>query len=283
MGPRLGGEGLGDDLVLARRRPDLQPLLLLDLADLEGDLGAAVQERRRAPCRSGRSRPGGSPASGRAWRRAAARAVGGRGRGGSGGLAGHRSHSAADGRTQEPRQVSDATRSVISGYKNRDRLSSRFSRGTGTGSFPCASPIGVEIMHGGSRRGGRVPRTVVTSSAKFAVAGFRRPRSPAANLAVASEGIRAMPARLARMFLLCKSSTISRIGREPSALALALLRLSSRWDARSRGCGMRRLRRPGPGLRHVPDASSHDAGFGSVRPLPRHRSIVGKEMGRGGR
>ena len=39
-----GGQGLGDDLVLARGRPDLEPLILLDLADLRGDLGAAIQQ-----------------------------------------------------------------------------------------------------------------------------------------------------------------------------------------------------------------------------------------------
>ena len=39
-----GGQGPRDDLVLARRRPDLQPLMMLDLTDLRGDLGPAVEQ-----------------------------------------------------------------------------------------------------------------------------------------------------------------------------------------------------------------------------------------------
>ena len=39
-----GGQDLRDDLVFAGGRPDLQPLIVLDLADLGDDLGAAIEQ-----------------------------------------------------------------------------------------------------------------------------------------------------------------------------------------------------------------------------------------------
>ena len=39
-----GRQGLGDDLVFPRRRPDLEPLIVLDLTDLRDDLGAAIEQ-----------------------------------------------------------------------------------------------------------------------------------------------------------------------------------------------------------------------------------------------
>ena len=41
---RAGGQGLRDHLVLARGRPDLEALIVLDLADLRGDLGTAIEQ-----------------------------------------------------------------------------------------------------------------------------------------------------------------------------------------------------------------------------------------------
>ena len=53
---RLQGQGPlaqlgrpGDDLVLARGRPDVEPLRLLELADLDGDLRAVIQEADQIP------------------------------------------------------------------------------------------------------------------------------------------------------------------------------------------------------------------------------------------
>ena len=43
-GPLLAAEHLGDDLVFSRSRPDFQPLVVLELADLRDDLGAAIQQ-----------------------------------------------------------------------------------------------------------------------------------------------------------------------------------------------------------------------------------------------
>ncbi len=43
-GPWLAAKALRDDLVLARRRPDLDTLIVLDLADQRRDLGAAIEQ-----------------------------------------------------------------------------------------------------------------------------------------------------------------------------------------------------------------------------------------------
>ena len=39
-----GSQNLGDDLVFARRGPDFEPLVVLELADLRDDLGAAIEQ-----------------------------------------------------------------------------------------------------------------------------------------------------------------------------------------------------------------------------------------------
>ena len=44
QGTLAGGQGPCDDLVLTRRRPDLHPLMMLDLSNLRGDRGPAVEQ-----------------------------------------------------------------------------------------------------------------------------------------------------------------------------------------------------------------------------------------------
>ena len=134
-GPVAGGQDLGEHLLLAGRRPDLQALLLLDLADLERRPRPAGSAGRPAPCRSGRSRRGGRPGSAAAGP-AAARAAGRRGRASGGGLAGHRGRlGGATGRRRAA--MFDVRSEETSGYKNGPAHVKRF-RARGTAGPRCS-------------------------------------------------------------------------------------------------------------------------------------------------
>ena len=61
---RAGGQGLGDDLVFARGRPDLESLVVLDLADLRDDLRAAIEQADEVLIEPVDLAPASSPGSG---------------------------------------------------------------------------------------------------------------------------------------------------------------------------------------------------------------------------
>ena len=98
-----------------------------------GDSGAS-----RAPCRSDRSRPGDSPGTDVRFASAAVGAGLGDEARESGGLRGIGPLGAKTG-PRGPGVHSDATTGVISGYKNRKRLSSQFSRDRDPACFPGLS------------------------------------------------------------------------------------------------------------------------------------------------